>query len=233
MIYAAVFDNDNDNFQTIKELFTKYTIQEDTDIDTIHFFGNITEDKIQRYASDIPFALVSLDMENGKEIGEAIYRNNTNCRILYYGKEKGDLEPLLCSRPIAHHALRSGKEALFDKIKEIILEISNATDTFRFETKRLAYFFPYRDILYFQSDLKYVNICKSNKRTEMIYAKLSEIEEKLGHVFVRIHKSYIVNRSYIDSIDKKSHKVIMKNGEELPISDAQYKNVVEKLGFFE
>lgn len=233
MIYTAVFDDVDNNYDMIKELFIRYSLQENVDIDTLRFYGDITDDKIQRYAPGIPFALISLNLENAKEIGKSVYNSNTGCRILYYGDKNGELEPLLCSRPIAYHTLKNGNDMLFEKIKQIIHEISNAEDTFRFETKRLTYFSPYKDILYFQSDLKYVNICKVNKTTEMIYAKLSEIEEKLGHIFIRIHKSYIVNRSYIDGIDKKSHTMIMKNGVELPISDAQYKKVIEKLGFSE
>lgn len=168
-------------------------------------------------------------MENGEEIGNLIYNCNTDCRILYYRREKGELEHLLSSRPIAYHELRYDEKLLFDKIKYIISEISNAVNTLSYETKRNKYFFTYKEILYLQSDLKYVNICKTNGKKEMIYTKLSEIEKLLEHGFVRIHKSYIVNRSYIDIVDKKTRMVIMKNGDMLPIFDAQYKNVIEKL----
>lgn len=229
MISAAIFDYDDYNYKKIRELFVKYTICENVDIDILHFSADSTEEKIRNYVANISFALVSLDMENGEKIGNLIYNCNTDCRILYYRKEKGELEHLLSSRPIAYHELRYDEKILFDKIKYIISEISNAVNTLSYETKRSKYFFTYKEILYLQSDLKYVNIYKTNGKKEMIYTKLSEIEKLLGHGFVRIHKSYIANRSYIENIDKKTHAVIMKNGDTLPISDAQYKNVIEKL----
>lgn len=86
-----------------------------------------------------------------------------------------------------------------------------------------------RNILYFQSDLRYVNICLVHGENPRILAKLSAIEELAGELFVRIHKSYLVNAKHVLWMDKKNHLVLLTNGEQLPISDAQYEKVCEKL----
>ena len=91
------------------------------------------------------------------------------------------------------------------------------------------YLLPKRNILYFQSDLRYVDICTIQGDNLRILAKLSEIELLVGSVFVRIHKSYLVNLKHVLWIDKKKHLVLLTNGEQLPVSDAQYEQVCERL----
>lgn len=47
----------------------------------------------------------------------------------------------------------------------------------------------------------------------VIYESLNSLEEKLGNKFVRCHKSYIINRHHIKSINKKLRSIEMSNGE--------------------
>lgn len=45
-----------------------------------------------------------------------------------------------------------------------------------------------------------------------------EIESSLSSTFLRTHKSYIVNKTYIEKIDKTNRLAVLINGEDLPIS---------------
>ena len=85
--------------------------------------------------------------------------------------------------------------------------------------------------------MKYVNIVTSDGKKDSIYAKLSQMEENIheqgnGDYFVRVHKSYIVNSFHIKGIDKTNHTVHLFSGEELPISEACYKDAIRKLKKF-
>ena len=46
---------------------------------------------------------------------------------------------------------------------------------------------------------------------------------------MRIHKSYIVNSRYVETLDKGAHLVRLSGGETLPISDAWYGRALERL----
>ena len=72
----------------------------------------------------------------------------------------------------------------------------------------------YREILYFESGLRLVTIHTKNS-TDKFYGKLDDIETK-SLLFVRIHKSFLVNKKYIRSISADT--VILSNGETLPVS---------------
>lgn len=229
MICISVFDGDKAGKEMLRSYLVKYMVQDGIDLDLLWLPENISEDDLEKYAAHIQLALISLDSERGKETGDAISLLNPECRILYYKSSGCDIEALLTSRPRAF-LLRSGQEKeeeFISDIREIIGEIMRSGGVFRYETKRTLYTFPCRDILYLQSDMKYIRIYNTHGGYEQIYAKLSDAEGLLGSGFLRIHKSYIVNTMYMEKVDKKERLVYMKGGECLPISQAQYKNVIQ------
>lgn len=81
------------------------------------------------------------------------------------------------------------------------------------------------DILYCSSEKRKVSIVLKDK-TLSLYAKLDEIQEKLGDKFIRIHQRYLVNADAVGQIGKAS---LFVNGEELPISRAMKNEVMDKL----
>jgi DNA-binding LytR/AlgR family response regulator len=86
------------------------------------------------------------------------------------------------------------------------------------------------DILYIESMLNYINIVtKTVKFT--VYSSLKNAETILPkEIFVRVHKSYIVAVTKINTIDAKHIRV---NEHELPLSRGSRQNVIEaanKLG---
>lgn len=104
----------------------------------------------------------------------------------------------------------------------MIAEIEAASDFFCYVARQEINHIPVCSILYFESDLKHVLVhCKSGRNIR-IFSKLSDIESRLGTEFVRIHKSYIVNRFSVRRLDKKSHTCCLAGGEALPVSDVWY-----------
>ncbi len=75
------------------------------------------------------------------------------------------------------------------------------------------------DVIYVKSDHVYVEIYTSKKK-HISRISLSEIQEKLSGDFQRIHRSFVVNCSKIESVTSKSVTV---EGVEIPLSKT-YKN---------
>ena len=229
MIKLAVFDNDPANRAAIKNAIVKYTMQSLTDFDVFWFFENLDESRIKKYSSAIHIALISLNIRESAKIGKTIYQNNEDCRIVFYSSDPNELEPLLRVRPRGYYKTSDGENSLFGKIDDIVSEIKLSSNYFCHENKREIILIPTRQILYFQSDLKYVNICLKNGKEERVYAKLSEVESGLDSDFLRIHKSYLVNTRFVRSVNKSDKIVTLANETELPISEANYKDT---LSFF-
>lgn len=84
------------------------------------------------------------------------------------------------------------------------------------------------DIMWFESDARQVKIYAKNG-VDVFNYKLNTIEERLSDSeipFIRIHQSYLVNYNMI--LEKNKTKVIMWNGQELPISSDR-RNIVASI----
>lgn len=228
MICLAVFEPDPGRKSVIKEWLVRYTVQQNCEMELLWFVDNDPVPKMEKYADRIQIALVDLDPGKGPELGRALYEKNPDCRILYYRSAPCELEPLLSSRPISFYLWEQGREVFLEKLDGVCREVWSARSTFRYETKSKLYLLPKRNILYFQSDLRYVNICLAVGDGPRLLAKLSEIEALARAPFVRIHKSYVVNSGHVLWMDKKNHAVLLSNGEQLPVSDAQYEKACEQ-----
>lgn len=229
MICLAVVESNPEHKNMIRDWIVAYTIQQNCELEILWVIDKDPVSKIGKYATRMQIALIDLDAETGEVCGKALYEQNPDCRILYYRSESCSLEPLLVSRPISFFLLPKGIDAFQEKFDSVYKEVIFALTTFRYETKSRMYLLSKKNILYFQSDLRYVDIHMASGENPRILAKLNEVEQLAGDVFVRIHKSYLVNSRYVLWIDKKNHLVQLSTGEQLPVSDAQYEQACEKL----
>ena len=109
--------------------------------------------------------------------------------------------------------------------KDIEKELLDRADTyFTYEFERKTYRYPCRDILYLESNLRRI-ILHTNRDTAALYWKLDDLAIKYP-MFVRIHKSFLVNRRHIRSIS--AGMVVLSNGDVLPIS-RKYADSLEEL----
>ena len=79
------------------------------------------------------------------------------------------------------------------------------------------------EILYIESNDREVTIYATENRTYRNKTGISQWESILGDDFIRIHRSYIVNREAITSIDKEYIRI---GDSQLPISRKYYKVVL-------
>lgn len=100
-------------------------------------------------------------------------------------------------------------------------------ENFNFQINRIWHSIALKDIYYFKSDLRKICIV-GNQPEQWFYGRMDKVEEILKnkrHMFLRIHKSFIVNCRYIARYSYE--KVVLRNGEELEISRAN-RNMVRK-----
>ena len=109
--------------------------------------------------------------------------------------------------------------------QDIQKELLDRADTyFTYEFERRTYRYPCRDILYLESNLRRV-VLHTVRETASLYSKLDDLAVKYP-MFVRIHKSYLVNRRHIRSIS--AGVVVLSNGDVLPVS-RKYADSLEEL----
>lgn len=99
---------------------------------------------------------------------------------------------------------------------DIIKELLDRQDAyFSYEFERKVYRFPIRDILYLESNLRRIVVHTKASENAVLYGKLDDLSVKYSS-FIRVHKSYLINRRYIRMISAGT--VVLSNGEVLPVS---------------
>lgn len=91
---------------------------------------------------------------------------------------------------------------------------------------------PLHEVLYFKADMKYIAVV-TNKKEFLINDTLLSLEEKY-HSFVKTHRAYLVNPSYIFRFYKKENSLFLTlKGHEnhLPVSRRQKLEIEKKIDY--
>lgn len=120
------------------------------------------------------------------------------------------------------------KDQISNGLKKIWSDIESElaakkNEYFVYEFEKQTYRYHCREILYFESKLRRV-LLHTKTDTGIFYGHLDDIEKKYPF-FVRIHKSFLVNKKHIRSLS--ADKIILSNGEVLPVSRKYSSNIGE------
>lgn len=76
---------------------------------------------------------------------------------------------------------------------------------------------PYRQIHYFEARDKKLYL-RLWDREMAFYGTMEELEKTLPDVFLRCHRSFLVNRSYVEKIRLSQNEIILSHGISVPLS---------------
>lgn len=240
-ICVAIVDPVAERQSVMTKALKRMSYRVDYELVCLKFIDGNAGAKIGKYASEIQVALISLDCSHGAQAGRTLYDSNPDCRILYYSDSEKALSPLLRSRPISFFRWRehcagscmecsgSACEPFLNELCAVFDELIQSKAIFRFENRKNLVLLDQKQILYFKSDLRYVEICLVKGENPRMITKLDAVEIQVSNLFIRVHKSYLVNTKHILSLDKKRHTLLLSSGEEIPISGAYYDETREKL----
>lgn len=97
-----------------------------------------------------------------------------------------------------------------------------------------VFIIPLNEVIYIESEDDYVMIY-TGKGKHLQYQNMSYYEEHLdASIFIRIHRSTIVNIHFIAKIEKfgkETYQVVLKDGTSLKVSRSRYQELKETLGF--
>lgn len=187
------------------------------------------EELLESNLKDIDILLLDIKMEklNGMDTARKIREVDNEMEIIFItslidyvqeGYEVRAYRYLL--KPIEFEELKKHVLACIKDIeinKESYITIKNKSNTYKIYLNQIKYI---------EVQKKDMLIHTINKNFDVRYS-LSKIEKELNpYKFIRCHKSFIINLSYVENI--KPNNVILESGEEVPISRYRYKEVKEK-----
>lgn len=85
-------------------------------------------------------------------------------------------------------------------------------------------------IMFLKGEINYTTLNYRDGKKRMIAHTLKRFEEaSLFSHWQRIHRSYLVNPSFIESIDIQDSMICLKTGERLPISRRRFLSFIEQM----
>lgn len=228
-INMAVRDHNAQQVKDIHRLLAHLSVKHDCDITIKWLSSSDADGSLPDLAASLHLALISLDSKNAAEFGLDLFNKNPDCLILFYKQGKHDLEFVLNSRPIAFQNCATSENFEY-KILSLWQTIWENEESFRCQTKTLQCLIPFRQILFFESDLKQVLVHLQSGAVLRFYRKLDEIESEINHnLFIRVHQSFLVNRNHILYINRSDHTISLSNAKSIFISKYYYEKLVEAL----
>lgn len=114
-----------------------------------------------------------------------------------------------------------------DKLRQFHLNTTTASTSFMVKTETRYETVFYKDLICIEGMGDYRRIITHQRRI-MTLQTFKEMEEQLDPTWVmRIHKSYMVQLQAI--VEFKTNRVILTNGQQLPVSDSYRKALKERL----
>ncbi len=247
MITAGIIDDEPKVANGLKKIIEKYLNKK---LRVVFVAGSVKESVslINMYKPGIIFLDIEMPDENGFELFRHFENPGFKVVITTAYKEyainaikHSAIDYLL--KPINH-------VELFELLKKIEKQEQNKQFRFQVETlvsnlnnskeavSKIAFpthtgieFVKVNNIVYCQAENSYTNIHTNLNETLLVTKTLKTVEELLPvNLFIRTHKSYLVNKNYIKSYSRAGGSgIILENGLLLPVSLSKAREVVALL----
>lgn len=140
----------------------------------------------------------------------------------------GIMASSLLLRPLSDVQLNTVLREAFESFsKRYAAPIQENAGQFVIETKTEKQFVDYEQIIFFEAREKKIFLVTQTKEFAF-YDTLDQLMEKLPDYFIRCHRSFVVNANKIERIQSGQNLLILKSGDNLPISRS-YKKAVKEL----
>lgn len=227
LLHIAICDDDPVTCTQLEEIIIVFqnSMRREFEVDVFYSGEELYKYIIKENFYHLIFLGIEFETINGIEIGRKIReeRNDNITQIVYVSVKESYAIKLFDIRPLNFLVKPLKKEKIKKVLKTAIMLIDHENQYFEFKMNRTHKRIPFKDIIYLESNRKKVKIVEKDGEYEF-YGKLEEAMQQLpGDNFLQIHKSYIVNYSYI--VSYQYNYIEMVNKRILPISQHNRKVV--------
>ena len=175
---AIICDDEKSTCSELEEIILKYAKEKRVPLVTEVFYsGDILLDYLKREKINILFLDIELPGKDGVMVGKYIREvlEEENIFLVYISSKENYALQLFQNRPF-DFLVKPIEQAKIYHVLDNICRISGKNSAeFKFQVQNSTYCILYKDILYFQSDGRKINIVMK-KEVRTFYAKLNEID---------------------------------------------------------
>ncbi len=220
---ALAVSNANDR-EYLRRQLTRYAIATQNEVD----FAHICDDFSALLKSITKYDMVIAD-QNVLKVNvdklHKLYFDNPECFTILTGMEASEVCRYLALRPCCY--LNSSKDDIsLRAIFEMQIDHRMRDESvLQIRTRDGLFAVTVSEILYCQSDLKYVIITTADGERYRRLGKLDDMMAMLPSSFLRVHQSYVVNKKLLRGIEKSAHELVLQGGVKVPYSRIYAKEV--------
>ena len=224
MNIAIIEDNQTD-LEELQHFLQKFYGEETC---TIESYTNAEDflSTIPKQSYDIVFLDIVLEEENGIDVGESVNSISPSSEIVFVSAHPEYFQDVYK----AQHSWFLTKPLDWKRFSDAMTRISLRTEkgTVSIQIKQGTERVPLSSILYLESNLKHTLFHMRDGSISDYSIKMAEVEKQIpDYMFVRIHKSYLVNAREITKYN--SRLVTLVGGISLPFGRTFYTSAREKL----
>lgn len=227
---ALICDDEKSTCSDLEDLILKYAKEKGVTLATEVFYsGDTLIDYLKKEKINILFLDIELPGKNGVIVGKYIREvlEDENIFLVYISSKENYALQLFQNRPFDFLIKPIEQKNIYHVLDNIYRISGQNSVGFEFQIQNSRYRISYKDILYFQSAGRKINIVMK-KEVKTFYGKLDDVERKIPEKdFFRIHKSYLVNKNYVKEFTYEWVKML--NGDILNISKANRADVRRKI----
>ena len=223
---------DDDNLLTgeidgqLQRIQQKMGISFETDI---FFDGETLWEAIEKHGSyDIIYLDIEMENMDGITVARKIREQDPYTILLFVSSYDSYYEQLFEVEPLRFLRKPINPEKFEEYFKIAYGRLMNLDERLHFEFNKRLYQIPYRSIMYMESRRRVIHLIENGGQEYRFYMKTNDLMQEIsrvGHMFIRIHCSYVVNYYYIKTFG--ASEVVLLNGEVLSVS-IEYKNEAMK-----
>lgn len=237
MLSIAICDDEEYFRIREKQLILKYMSEKDCKctIDTFESGKTLLNLKESLSQYDIIFLDINMEEIDGIETAKEIRKITEDVCLVFVtafityapeGYKVNAMRYLLKDDECLENAINECLETILQKI---LFEVNKMYFEFQEGKRKICL----ENIVYIESNLHRLvfHMAGKDEVKYTIYTKLDDMDELLRDSgFCRIHKSYLVNLKYVESVER--YKAILSTGENLAISKARYLDTRNEFAYY-
>ena len=220
MLKIALCDDNLDSIQLVKKILESQIIEQNVNAEISTITDNqekieelIKKKKIDILILDVEFKNNSLD---GIEFAKKLRKFNKEFYLIFLSAHQRFLYPALVTKIFDYLIKPVNIDMISELVSRIKEEFSNDNNMFIKINK--WYSIKSDEIIYMEKSINRTNIT-TTKGVISCTKTLEKMQESLPKNFIRCHRSFIVNKDKIISIDKKKKQIYLENNMFCPIND--------------
>lgn len=234
MIQIAICDDDMTTTSQIEEYIRQIETEQHIQVQSRIFFDG--KSFMQSVESGEVYDLIYLDVEmplmKGLDVAKKLREMEISSLIIYISNYETYCESMIETEPFRFLRKPINDVDLFRKyFMSAYKKLENRNEYYTYSYKKIHHEININDIMYFESNNRKICIhTNGNQENNIFYGQLDKVEKELESkscTFIRIHQSYLVNSTYINTVQHDA--VILENKDELPISEKRQKEIQRKL----